>query len=110
MPPDMKPRISAREGELLAGLIQYLNLEEMRTFCRTHRLPLFIHVETPAGGLRRTGDRDRKDVVLARMLDLAQNDTRSGPTMPNALPGQTVSFKTMMERGRKMEFSIGGPQ
>ena len=28
----------------------------------------------------------------------------------NALPGQTVSFKTMMERGRKMEFSIGGPQ
>ncbi len=28
----------------------------------------------------------------------------------NALPGQTVSFKTMMERGRKMEFSIGSPQ
>ncbi len=62
-------------------MIQYLNLAEMRTFCHAHELPLYIHVQRPDGSLRSTGDRDRKDIVLARMLAFALHGRRSGPTI-----------------------------
>ena len=61
--------------------IQYLNLAEMRAFCAKHALPLSIHVEGADGRLRRTSDRDRKDVVLRRILDFARRGKRSEPTV-----------------------------
>jgi hypothetical protein len=41
----------------------------------------YIHVERPDGTLRRTADRDRKDLVLRRILDFALWRKRSGPTV-----------------------------
>ena len=60
--------------------VQYLNLAEMRVFCQAHDLPLYIHIEWPDGSLRKTGDRDRKDIVLQRILEFASDGRRSGPT------------------------------
>lgn len=65
----------------LESLVPYLNLAEMREFCRTHDLPLMIHVERPDGTLRRSGDRDRKDIVLERILQFALHGRRTGPTI-----------------------------
>lgn len=65
---------------LIANL-QYLNLAEMRDFCREHELPLYIHVERPDGRLERTANRDRKDVVLRRIFDFAWSGKRTGPTV-----------------------------
>ncbi|MEM7167051.1 MAG: hypothetical protein AAF581_16425 [Planctomycetota bacterium] len=73
--------LGARERKQLTDDVQYLNLEEMKKFCRTHELPLQIHVERPDGRLLRTPDRDRKDVVLARILQFAIRGRRSGPTV-----------------------------
>ncbi len=75
------PSIVKFERERLVRLIQYLNFAEMRTFCHAHELPLYIHVQRSDGSLRRTGDRDRKDIVLARMLAFALHGRRSGPTI-----------------------------
>ncbi|MBL8858721.1 MAG: hypothetical protein JNL28_09465 [Planctomycetes bacterium] len=47
--------------------LNYLNLAEMRTFCRAHAIPYAICVETKTGELRKTADTDRKSVVLARV-------------------------------------------
>lgn len=77
----MPRRIPKRERERLEKLIQYLNLEEMRIYCAAHELPLYIHIELPDGRLRRTGDRDRKDIVLARILQFAVHGKRTGPTV-----------------------------
>ena len=77
----MPSALPRSERERLVRLIQYLNLAEMKAFCQQHELPLYIHVERPDGSLRRTGDRDRKDVVLARILALALHDRRTGPTV-----------------------------
>ena len=74
-------RISKPEYKLLEESIWYLNLEEMRTFCQTHDLPMYIHVERADGRLRRTPDRDRKDIVLQRIRDFALRGERSGPTV-----------------------------
>lgn len=73
-------RIARTRSQLWRDM-QYLNLAEMRSFCRQHGLPLQIHVEGDGGRLRRTGDRDRKDVVLARMLAFAWHGRRTGPTV-----------------------------
>lgn len=77
----MAPRISKQERALLHETVQYLNLEEMRRFCRAHKLPLHIQVEGPDGRLRSSGDRDRKDVVLKRIEDFAVLGKRNGPTV-----------------------------
>lgn len=74
-------RRTARAQQHLVRDMQYLNLAEMRAFCQQHGLPLYIHVEGDDGQLRRTGDRDRKDVVLARMFAFAWQARRTGPTV-----------------------------
>ncbi|MEM7203067.1 MAG: hypothetical protein AAF628_22595 [Planctomycetota bacterium] len=74
---------AAGTRELFAQM-QYLNLAEMRTFCQEHNLSLYIHVAKAGGGLRRTGDRDRKDVVLRRIFDFAVHGRRTGPTTYDA--------------------------
>lgn len=76
-----KSLVSGAEKALLREYVAYLNLEEMGAFCRAHDLPIYIHVERPTGELRRTGDRDRKDVVLGRILALALEGARLGPTI-----------------------------
>ena len=73
--------VTQAERDKLEQWTRYLNLDEMAAFCRTHDLPLYIHVERPNGRLRRTSDRDRKDIVLRRMLDFALDGKRSGPTI-----------------------------
>ncbi|MAG56571.1 MAG: hypothetical protein CMJ83_09800 [Planctomycetes bacterium] len=77
----MAPRLSTRDRARLREDVQYLNLEEMRTFCKKHDLSLFIHIERVDGRLRRTSDRDRKDVVLNRILAFALDGRRDGPTV-----------------------------
>jgi hypothetical protein len=47
--------------------LNYLNLQEIRCFCKEHSIPYTIHVETPSGEPRRTPDTDRKSVVLGRI-------------------------------------------
>lgn len=69
------------QRQQLVALVQYLNLEEMRDFCRKHAIPRMIRVETPSGALRKTADRDRKDIVLRRVLAYALDGRREGPTV-----------------------------
>ena len=73
--------ISKHDESQLRGCLPYLNLAELRDLCRAHDLPLYIHVELPGGGLRRTSDRDHKDIVLDRILTLALQGERLGPTI-----------------------------
>lgn len=71
---------SKKERARLRDLVQYLNLEEMRTFCRAHDLPMHIHIEV-GDKLRRSRDRERKDVVLDRILVYALEGRREPPTV-----------------------------
>jgi hypothetical protein len=57
---------AGRRRELLADL-SYLNLSEIKSFCRRHSIPYRILAETPDGGKRATADTDRKPVILRRI-------------------------------------------
>lgn len=66
----MHPLIShltKAESSALFDDLNYLNMEEIKAFCRRHGIPFTIAIETPDGGRRRTRDEDRKGVVLERM-------------------------------------------
>jgi hypothetical protein len=86
--PARAPSRSAAVRRQLVADMQYLNLAEMRAFCQRHRLPLYIHVQDEGDRVRRTGDRDRKDVVLARMFAFVWHGRREGPTV---YPRQVVA-------------------
>lgn len=77
----MAARRSKGERDELWRLVQYLNLAEMKDCCARFELPMHICVETADGRIRRTSDRDRKDVVLQRIFDFATKGVRSGPTV-----------------------------
>lgn len=56
----------AQQRELLDDL-NYLNLQEIRSFCGRHSIPYRILVETADGRTKATKDTDRKPVVLHRI-------------------------------------------
>ena len=70
-----------RERDRWIADLQYLNLAEMRAVCRAHDLPLHICLERPDGTLRQSKDRDRKDIVLARIAEYAFTGRRPPPTV-----------------------------
>lgn len=73
--------LRAQQKRQLVEDAQYLNLAEMKEFCSAHKLPLHIHVEGDNGRLVRSADRDRKDVVLERIVHFAISGEIQGPTV-----------------------------
>lgn len=56
----------AEQRELLADL-NYLNMGEIKAFCKKHDIPYAIWIETRDRGRLKTRDEDRKGVVLNRI-------------------------------------------
>ncbi len=54
------------QQELLDDL-NYLNVSEIKSFCKRHSIPYRIAIETADGGRRMTRDDDRKGVMLNRI-------------------------------------------
>jgi len=53
--------------EQLLDDLNYLNIAEIRSFCKRHSIPFRIAVETKDGRRRMTRDDDRKGVMLQRL-------------------------------------------
>lgn len=64
--PGLLHHLEPAQRRALLDDLNYLNLGEIRGFCRTHGVPFAIYIET-AEGRRRTRDIDRKSVVLDRV-------------------------------------------
>jgi len=70
------------QRELLNDL-NYLNLQEIRSFCGRHSIPYRILVETPDGRTKPTKDTDRKPVILHRIRHyLATGDLLDATCLP----------------------------
>jgi hypothetical protein len=59
------------QQELLDDL-NYLNISEIKSFCKRHSIPYRIATETEDGGRRMTRDDDRKGVMLNRIRHFLQ--------------------------------------
>ena len=65
--PCLIAHLSKSEQRTLLAEINYLNLGEMRSFCREHAIPTVIFVATASGERKRSKDIDRKSIVLDRV-------------------------------------------
>ena len=92
MPPALALRWHSRMPNLIAHLgkraarellddLNYLNLGEIRLFCREHGIPTVICVETESGERRRSKDVDRKSVVLGRVRSYLETGRVPEPTV-----------------------------
>ena len=59
--------LGKRAARELLDDLNYLNLGEIRAFCREHGIPTAIYIETESGQRKRSKDTDRKSVVLHRV-------------------------------------------
>lgn len=69
----------AEQRELLDDL-NYLNMEEIKSYCRRHAISFVIFIEAEDGTRRRTPHEDRKGVVLDRIRSYLRTGKIPGPT------------------------------
>jgi hypothetical protein len=55
------------EQQELFDDLNYLDTGEIKSFCKRHSIPYSISIETEDGSRKRTGDNDRKGVILHRV-------------------------------------------
>jgi len=60
--------------------MNYLNVKEYQSFCDKHGIPYHIHIDMN-GRLKKTSDKDRKNIVLARMRKFIATGKIKGPTV-----------------------------
>jgi hypothetical protein len=86
----MKPQLNdlspVEQKELLDDL-NYLNVAEIRSFCRRHSIPFTIHVEGAQGS--KTHELDRKGVILNRIRHFLMTGVVLPPTR---FPAKVVRF------------------
>ena len=74
----------AKNDELFKEM-NYLNIKEYQGFCDKHKIPYHIHIEMN-GRLKNTGEKDRKNIVLARMRKfIATGKIEGPPCLPSTL-------------------------
>jgi hypothetical protein len=83
----------AGRQELLDDL-NYLNLAEIKSFCRQHSIPYTIAIETEGGRRRRTKEDDRKGVMLDRIRHFLQTGVILEET---CFPSAAVCFDPLPE-------------
>ena len=67
MPRSLISNLTRSEQRELLDDLNYLNTSEIKRFCKKHSIPYAISFETPDGRRRRTGEDDRKGVMLGRV-------------------------------------------
>lgn len=79
-----------RAGQLeLLDDLNYLNTAEITAFCKKHSIPFEIFVATADGTRKKTGERERKGV----MLDRIRHFLTTGAVLPETcFPASVVSF------------------
>ncbi len=79
--PSLIAHLSKRAQRELLDDVNYLNLGELRTFCREHGIPTAIYIEAESGERRRSKDTDRKSVVLGRVRRYLETGRVPEPTV-----------------------------
>ncbi len=72
--------LTARQRREWLSDLNYLNLGELKSWCRTRSIPYAIRIETPHGERRRTGPYDRKGVILERVRHYLNTGEVGEPT------------------------------
>src|SRR6476646_11025452 len=86
------PKWTPRERRRLLHELNYLNVAEVKSFCRRHSIPYTIFIETGDGGQRPSGKSDRKGVILGRVRHFLQTGEILPPTI---FPARVIAEKPL---------------
>lgn len=85
------------EQRQLLGDLNYLNVAEIKSFCKRHSIPYTIAIETKDGKLHKTREDDRKGVMLERI----RHFLRTGKVLEETrFRAAVVSFDVLPEQPR----------
>jgi hypothetical protein len=87
--PSLISNLSQAEQQELIADLNYLNMGEIKSFCKKHDIPYAISIETRDRRRLRTRDEDRKGVVLDRIRQLLKTGTIPAAT---CFPASVVCF------------------
>ncbi len=79
------------QQELLKDL-NYLNISEIKSFCKKHSIPFSISVELKNGHIRKTAENDRKGIILRRIRHYLKTGKISKQTL---FPSSVVCFEDL---------------
>ena len=82
-------RLSRSDQQQLLADLNYLNINEIKHFCKKHAIPYSISVELKTGFLKKTGENDRKGMILRRIRHFLKTGKIQKPTI---FPSEVVCF------------------
>jgi hypothetical protein len=88
-------KLPKREQQQLLDDLNYLNLSEIKSFCKRHSIPYRIAIETPDGHRKPTNEDDRKGVILNRVRHFLQT---GGVINETCFPSAVVSSAPLPAR------------
>jgi hypothetical protein len=91
----LNPKLTKTQQRELLDDLNYLNTAEIQSFCKKHKIPYAIAIETADGNRRETKDRDRKGVMLKRVRHFLQTGVVLQQT---CFPAAVVRFEALPDK------------
>jgi hypothetical protein len=88
-------KLTKHEREKLLADLNYLNLGEIKTFCKARGIPYRIVLEGPDGQTKATGEDDRKGVILERVRHYLMTGKIGKETL---FPSRVVNFGALAKK------------
>ena len=73
--------LTTKQQKELFENLNYMNMEEIKTFCRAHKIEYVIFAEYEKGKLKKTRDDDRKGIILAKIKYYLKTGVIQKPTI-----------------------------
>lgn len=81
-----------RSGQQLLKDLNYLNISEIKSFCKKHSIPFSISVKLENGNIQKTAENDRKGLILRRIRDYLKTGKIPKETL---FPSRVVCFEDL---------------
>jgi hypothetical protein len=94
-------KLPKREQQQLLDDLNYLNLSEIKSFCKRHAIPFRIIIETDDRRPGKTSEYDRKGLILTRVRHFLQTGVVLKETcFPSAVVSSAPLPATLTENNR----------
>jgi hypothetical protein len=81
------------QQQLLKDL-NYLNISEIKSFCKKHSIPFSISVKLENGNIKKTAENDRKGIILRRIRHYLKTGKIPKETL---FPSSVVCFEDCLK-------------
>lgn len=104
--PSLIKHLSSLQQKDLFDQLNYLNIKEYTNFCKSHKIPFTICIETEEGKIKKTSDKDRKGIVLKRILQFFKTGKTPAATVIKKEIIRLESAKTLFTKKDRLYYGL----